>query len=165
MRVGTPLHAGDWQSFVAHGDFFKIAARPSSLLSATQVRLTGLGESGALYRLSPRRLYALQIVSRSRRYTKGFSRSRRYTIEEPSIYARWPFFCALFWRELGILIAPWGGVGKALSPAHPNRGVQHLQSIARRGPSRGLWRVTVWPVEGVLHAHWPRSAGRRVMQK
>ena len=113
MRVGTPLHAGDWQSFVAHRDFFKIAARPSSLLSATQVRLGGLSESGALYRLSPRRLYALQIVSRSRRYTKGFSRSRRYTIEEPSIYTRWPFFFALFWRERRDTYYTLGGRGQS----------------------------------------------------
>ena len=33
------------------------------------------------------------------------------------------FFCALFWRQLGVLIAPWGG--KALSPAHPYWGVPH----------------------------------------
>jgi hypothetical protein len=37
------------------------------------------------------------------------------------------FFAHYFSDNQGYLLAPWGGVGKLLSSAHPYWGVQHLQ--------------------------------------
>ena len=53
-------------------------------------------------------------------------------------FAMHPFFFALFCRQLRVLIAPLGGVGKPLSPAHPYWGVPHLKINRPRWPFYGL---------------------------